>query len=199
MSKLFQKRFYAEDELRDAGIGAVGENVRIHEDCNIFGLENIRIGSNVRIDAYVTIIATGPVEIGSFVHIASYTLLSGGDGIRLHDFCGLSHGVRVYSRSDDYSGKGMTNPTVPPQFTRVERGKVELHRHVIIGSGSIVLPGVTIGEGASVGALSLVNKDLPEWELYFGSPARRIGSRSRDLLDLERQLLAQGPAGRQVA
>jgi galactoside O-acetyltransferase len=189
MSKVFQKRFYDEHELRAAGVAEVGENVRIHEDCNIHGLENIRLGSNVRIDAYATIIATGPVTIGSYVHIASYCLLSGGDGITLDDFSGLSHGVRVYSRSDDYSGEALTNPTVPAEFTQVKRGAVKLGRHVIIGSGSVILPDVTIGEGASVGALSLVTKDLPGWQMYFGAPARKIGPRSQKLLELEQQLL----------
>jgi acetyltransferase-like isoleucine patch superfamily enzyme len=188
MSNLFEKRYYCEDELREAGIGAVGQNVRIHEDCNIHGLPNLRLGSNVRIDAYVTIIATGPVTLGDYVHIASYSLLSGGEGISLGDFSGLSHGVRIYSRSDDYSGKALTNPTVPAKYTLVERGPVSLGRHVIVGSGTVILPGVAIDEGASVGALSLVTKSLPGWQMYFGAPARRIGPRSNELLELESQL-----------
>ncbi len=169
MTQLFQKRFYNQDELRAAGAGAVGDNVHVHEDCNIHGLEKIQFGSNVRIDAYVTIIATGPVSIGSYVHIASYCLLSGGEGISLGDFAGLSHGVRIYSRSDDYSGAGLTNPTVPDRFKRVNGGPVTLGKHVIIGSGTIILPGVTIEDGASVGALSLVTKSLPGWTTYFGA------------------------------
>lgn len=188
MTSLFCKRYHNQDALRTAGIGAVGENVLIHEDCNIYGLENIHIGSNVRIDAYVTIIATGPVTIGSYVHIASYCLLSGGDGINLGDFCGLSHRVSIYSRSDDYSGQALTNPMVPAEFTNVTRGPVVLGKHVIIGSGSVILPNVTIEEGTAVGALSLVTKSLPGWGIYFGSPVRKIDSRSQNLLDLEQQL-----------
>ena len=198
MAQLFQKRYYDQNELRAAGVRAAGDNVRVHEECNIHGLENIRFGSNVRIDAYVTIIATGPVTIGSYVHIASYCLLSGGEGITLGDFSGLSHGVRIYTRSDDYSGQALTNPTVPPQFTRVERGPVILGKHVIIGSGSVILPDVTIEEGASVGALSLVTKSLPGWVMYFGAPARKIGPRSKQLLELEQQLL-QATAGERTA
>jgi acetyltransferase-like isoleucine patch superfamily enzyme len=188
VTELFRKRFYNQDELRAAGVGAVGNDVLVHEDCNIHGLENIRFGSHVRIDAYVTIIATGPVTIGSYVHIASYCLLAGGDGISLADFSGLSHGVRIYSRSDDYSGQGLTNPTVPIQFRNVQGGLVTLERHVIIGSGSVILPGVTIGEGSSVGALSLVTKNLDGWTTYFGTPARRVGARSKQLLEMERLL-----------
>lgn len=189
MSDLFPQRYYNSNELRDAGFKSIGENVRIHATCNIHGVSNIALGDNVRIDAYTTIIATGPIELGSYIHIGAYCLLSGGDGITLQDFSGLSHGVKIYSRSDDYSGESMTNPCVPPQYTNVIRGRVTLGRHVVIGSGSVVLPNVTIGEGSAIGALSLVAKDLPAWGIYFGNPVKRIRSRSQRLLELEREFL----------
>jgi galactoside O-acetyltransferase len=194
MDNPFHRKYYGDDELRDVGFRSLGNNVRIHQDVNLHGIQNIAIGSNVRIDAYVTIIASGPVEIGSYVHVASYSLLSGGEGISLGDFSGLSHGVKIYTRSDDYSGRFLTNPCVPPRYTNVTRGAVTIGRHVIIGAGSIVLPGVTIGEGSSVGAVSLVTKSLPAWQIYFGSPVRKIGQRSRDLLELEQRLLADQAA-----
>ena len=194
VSNPFARKFYGEDELREAGFRALGTNVRVHEDVNIYGVENIRLGDNVRIDAYATIIATGPVEIGSYVHIASYVLLSGGEGIRLGDFSGLSHGVKIYTRSDDYSGHALTNPCVPVEYTNPTGGRVDIGRHVIIGAGSVVLPNVTIGDGSSVGALSLVTRSLSEWGIYFGTPARKIGERSHDLLELESKLLAESAA-----
>ena len=66
---------------------------------------------------------------------------------------------------------------------------MRLGRHVIVGSGSVVLPGVVIGDGCSVGALSLVTKSLPEWGVYFGAPVRRLRARSKRLLELEQRLL----------
>ena len=194
MNNPFARKFYIDDQLRDVGFRALGKNVAIHEDVNIHGVENIRFGDNVRIDAYVTIIATGPIEIGSYVHIGSYCLLSGGEGISIGDFSALSQGVKIYSRSDDYSGKTLGNPTVPDKYKAIKRGKVTLNRHVVIGAGSVIMPGVTIGEGSSVGALSLVGGSLPPWGVYFGSPARKVADRSRDLLALEQQLLAQRAA-----
>jgi acetyltransferase-like isoleucine patch superfamily enzyme len=105
----------------------------------------------------------------------------------MEDFCGLSQGVRIYTRNDDYTGQALTNPTVPAEYTRVTKGAVILKRHVLIGSGSIVLPGVTIGEGSSVGALSLVTMSLASWGVYFGCPVRRFYDRSKNLLELERE------------
>ncbi len=194
MSDLFAIRFYTDDELQTVGFRSLGTNVSIHEDVNIHGVENISLGSNVRIDAFVNIIATGPIEIGSYVHIGSYCLLSGGEGISMGDFTALSQGVKIFSRSDDYSAKSLGNPTVPDKYKTIKRGKVTLNRHVAIGAGSVILPGVSIGEGSSVGALSLVGGSLPAWGIYFGSPVRKVADRARDLLELEKQLLAKRAA-----
>ncbi|MFZ5876936.1 MAG: acyltransferase [Nitrospirota bacterium] len=187
MKNPFDPGYYTEHELKNAGFKAVGRNVRIAKNCTIIGLENIAIGDNVRIDGYCSIIAAGEgwVTIGSYIHIGGYCLLSAGAGIKLDDFCGLSPGVRIYSRTDDYTGKHLTNPTVPEKYTGITSGAVTLGRHVIIGSGSVILPRVSIGEGSSVGALSFVHKSLEPWGIFFGSPVQRLKERSKRLLELE--------------
>lgn len=188
----FDTGYYTELELQGAGFKSLGNNVKIAKNCTVLGLENIEIGNNVRIDGYCTIVASkgGWLKIGSYIHIGSYCFLSAGDGIHLQDFCGLSQGVRIYSRTDDYSGKYLTNPTVPPEYTGVTKGSVTLRKHVILGSGTVVLPGVTIAEGSSVGAQSLVTKSIDGWGVYFGVPVKRLKNRSRDLIELERELLS---------
>ena len=109
----------------------------------------------------------------------------------LEDFSGLSQGVRIYSGSDDYSGASLTNPTVPSEFLNGKKKLVKIGKHVIIGSGSVVLPGVSIGEGSSVGALSLVTKSLDAWGVYFGTPVKKLRDRKRDLLEQEKLLIAK--------
>jgi acetyltransferase-like isoleucine patch superfamily enzyme len=189
MSNPFDTGYYESAALREMGFGAVGENVKIAKNCTIVGkLANITFGHDVRIDAYCTLIGTGPITIGSYVHIAGYSHLSGGDGIVMEDFSGLSHGVKLYSRTDDYSGEFLTNPTVPAEYLGVVAGKITLGRHVIIGANSVVLPGVTISEGSSVGAQSLVKTNLEAWGMYAGCPVRRIRDRSKNLLKLEATL-----------
>lgn len=190
---MFNQGYYSRDELEGAGFKALGSNVSIARNCTLVGMENMSIGDNVRIDGYCSIIAagTGYLDIGSYIHIGGYCLLSAGNGIVIQDFAGISHGSYLYSRSDDYSGKHLTNPTVPEKYTSIVKGPVTLGRHVIIGSGSILLPNVTIGEGSAVGAHSLVTKDLESWGIYIGSPAKRLKSRSKRLLELEQQLIAE--------
>lgn len=192
MTNPFDPGYYEEHELAAIGFKSVGSNVRVAKNCTIIGLENISIGDNVRIDGYSTIIAAGGfVTLGSYIHIGGYSFLSGGAGIVLESFSGLSQGVKIYSKSDDYSGAALTNPTVPSRYLNVVSGAVTLKRHVIVGSGSVVLPNVTIGEGSSVGALSVVTKSLDEWGVFVGVPARRLKSRSRQLLEQEKQLLGR--------
>jgi acetyltransferase-like isoleucine patch superfamily enzyme len=186
----FDPGYYREHDLKDVGFKRLGRDVRIAKNCTIVGPENIEIGDRVRIDGYCSIIAAGNgwLTIGSFIHIGGYCLLSAGDGIRMEDFSGLSQGVKIYTRTDDYTGKYLTNPTVPEKYTGITRGTVTLGRHVIVGSGSVILPRVAIGEGSSVGALSLVTKSLDSWGVFFGCPAKRLKDRSKRLLELETEL-----------
>jgi acetyltransferase-like isoleucine patch superfamily enzyme len=188
---LFDPGYYNEDDLSDAGFRAIGQNVLIARNCTIIGMENIEIGNNVRIDGYSTIVAAGAgwLKLGSNIHVGAYCLLSAGDGIEMEDFSGISHGVRIYSSTDDYSGESLTNPMVPAKYKKVTRGAVVLRKHVIVGSGSVILPGVVVGEGSSIGALSLVTKNIEPWGVCFGSPAKRLKRRSKKLLELEAKFL----------
>lgn len=186
----FDAGYCDESRLSELGFKSVGKNVLISRMCNIVGVGNISIGDNVRIDAFTTIIAAGSgfLNIGSYVHIGGYSALFAGSGIEMGDFSGLSQGVKIYSKSDDYSGEFMTNPTVPSRYTGVIGGKVTIGRHAIIGSQSIVMPGIEIAEGVAIGANSLVTKNTEEWSVYFGSPAKKIKNRKRNPLNLELEL-----------
>ena len=188
----FQGGYLDSAALRDCGFASVGENVHIAASCRIIGLDRIRIGDNVRIDDFTTVIASsGTVTIGSYIHIANTVLLSGVDELVLEDFVGISHGTKVYTGSDDYSGAALTNPLVPTEYTNVQKGPVRFGRHVIVGSGSVVLPNVEVGEGSAVGALSLVTRSLEPWGIYSGIPAKRIKARKQDLLEAEKRLLSR--------
>jgi len=189
MPNPFDVGYYTSEELRTMGFAHVGNHVLVAKNCSIHGLHQISLGDHVRIDGFCTITATDhPVRIGSYIHIGAYCLLSGSSGITLEDFSGLSHGVKIFSSSDDYSGRHLTNSTVPDRFKNIHRGAVHLHKHVIVGAGSVILPGVTLEEGSAVGALSLVRKNIPAWSIFAGYPAKHVSERSRDLLALELQL-----------
>lgn len=189
----FNPGYFSEDELKEFGFRSVGKNVLIAKNCTIIGLENISIGNNVRIDGFSTITAaqSGYVDIGSYVHIGGYCAIFAGAGVVMKDFSGLSQGVKIYSTSDDYSGSVMTNPTVPVEYTGVIRKAVSVEKHAIVGSQTIIMPGVVVAEGCAVGANSLITKDTESWSIYFGSPAKKLKSRKKNIIDLENQLISR--------
>ncbi len=189
---IFNTGYVNENYLKEIGIKSVGKNVLVQKSCTIVGIENITIGSNVRIDGFNSLIAPNEVglSIGSFVHIGAQCVISSNYGIEISDFVGLSHGVKIFSGTDDYTGEALTNPTVPSAFTKIYKGKVKLSKHVVVGSGSVILPNLTIGIGSSIGALSLVNHSIGSWGVYFGSPVKKLKERSKNLLELEKRFLS---------
>lgn len=177
--------------IRDMGFHSVGHNVRISDRASFYNCANISLGDNIRIDDFCILSAgQGGIAIGRHVHVAAYSSLIGAGKITIAEFANISSRVSIYSSNDDYSGTTMTNPTIPAQFTGVSHADVRVGRHVIIGSGSVILPGVTLEEGAAVGALSLIEKDCRAFGIYAGTPARFIKERKRDLLELEKQFLS---------
>jgi len=180
--------FLSEKEIKDLGFRQVGFNVSISRLASFYGTENISIGNNVRIDDFC--ILSGRITIGNYIHIAAGCFLYGGEeGIELNDFVNLSSRIVIYAKSDDYSGMTLTNPTIPDKYKQVVEAKVVLQRHVLLGTGCVVLPGVTIEEGVSIGSLSLINKSLPAWKVCAGIPAKPIKDRKKDLLILEQEFL----------
>ncbi len=180
-------RFYSYEEMSYMGIRNPGKNVQISRTAIITNPELLSIGNNVRIDDYV--LMTGAIWLRSHIHISSFCSLGGRAGIVMENFSGLSAGVRIFSASDDYSGDFMTNPTVPEEYTNVQEGVVHLREHAIVGANSVILPGIEIGKGAAVGAISLITKNVPEFEIWAGIPAKKIADRKRNMLQLGDALL----------
>lgn len=174
--------FYSLKELNKMGFKAIGKNVLISRFAKFYGIENIDIGNNVRIDDFCII--SGKIKLGNFIHISAYTALYGKFGIELEDYSGLSPRCTVFSASDDFSGEYLIGPMIDSNLTNVNGGKVLIKKYCQLGSNCVVLPALTIEEGVAVGALSLITKDLKQWKLYAGIPAKCIGERSTKLLDL---------------
>jgi len=182
--------YYNIEEVNTLGFKSVGQNVQISKKASLYGVSRISIGNNVRIDDFCVLSAgEGGIEIGNYVHIAVFCSLQGEGKITLEDFVGLSSRVSVYSSNDDYFGHFMANPTIPSKYTGVTHAPVTLHKHALIGSGAILLPGIHVNTGAVIGALSLVSEDCDEFYIYKGNPAKKLLKRSKKLLKLEKEFL----------
>lgn len=159
-----------------------GAGARIYRGCRIVGGDRVRIGACSQIDEGVFLFAGEGLEIGRNVHVAFGASVSGGGTCVIGDFAGLGAGVRIITGSEDIGGEGLTNPTVPASMRKVNRGRVEIGPHAVVFTGSIVLPDVTIGEGAVVAAGSVVHRDLKPWGIYAGNPLVQVGVRRDDLI-----------------
>ena len=176
-------------ELLEMGFGSLGRNLLLSSKGSYYNTKNIYLGDNVRIDDFCIISAgEGGIRIGRNVHISAFASVVGQAPIDFEDFSGISNKVAVFSSTDDFV-KGMTNPTIPDKFRRLKHLPVRLGKHAVVGSNSVLLPGSELGEGTSVGALSVVRGKLEPWSVYMGNPAKRIMARDHGIIDLEKEFL----------
>lgn len=173
--------FYSKNELSQFKFKSIGDNVLISKKTSIYGSENMSFGSNVRIDDFC--ILSGNISIGNNVHISAYVALYGGGSIVINDYCGCSSRCTLLSASDDFSGEFMVGAVIDDNFTNVIKGYIILEKYVQLGANTIILPNVKIMEGTVTGALTLVTKDLNEWGIYVGIPAKFLKQRSNKLLE----------------
>lgn len=174
--------FYSEDELKSIGFKSVGKKVCISRKASFYGAEKMIIGDNVRIDDFC--ILSGNITLGSNIHISAYVALYGSHGIVLEDYTGVSPYSVIYSAMDDFLGDYLIGPIHDESLTNVKGDAVVLRKYSQVGTHSVIFPGVQIGEGAVVGAMSLVKKNVQEWTIVFGQPAKFMKNRSKKLLDL---------------
>ncbi len=174
--------------FRECGVG-----VQIFDPVAFLRLESIVIKNHVIFSEFSYIAGGIGVYIGNFVHLSTHSSISGGGCCIIEDFSGLSAGARVISGSDDFLGEGIPAPAIPKEinmkYRKVTRTIVHLQRHTMVGTNTVIFPGVTIGEGAVVGAGSIVTHDLEPWGVYMGAPAKFVKSRPRErVLELGRMV-----------
>jgi len=159
----------------------LGKGVVIDVGVHMTTPHNISIDDYTWIDAFTVISAPGePYSIGRRIHIGCHSQLAGRAAIVLEDYVGLSSSVRLFSGSETPgAGKRMSGPMVPEQYRKQRVRAVLLKKDAFVGTGSIVLPGITFGEGAVLGANSVAVRNIPAWEIHSGNPAKKIKDRRK--------------------
>ncbi|MBL0686953.1 MAG: acyltransferase [Sulfurospirillum sp.] len=171
-------------------------DVKTYEYTKIIGIENIDFGKYIIIDDFVLIYAKEQINIGNYVHIASFTSIIGGGGFIMEDFSGLASGCRVITGSDDFKESGFGNPTINSKFRNLKTALVKISKFAIIGTNTVILPNVTIGEGATVGANSVITKNLEPWGIYVGN--KRVGWRDKEAVLKNYELFLDTPENERV-
>ena len=174
----------------------IGNEVKIWPHAKLVNTNNISIGHRSIIDDFCLFIAAGEsIQIGAFVHIAAFCSITGRGGAVMENFSGIAAGCRLITSDEDYSrGTCLTNPSIPEEYRIVSSAGIHINKHAIIGTNTVILPGVCIGEGCAVGANSLVTKDLEPWSICIGSPAKPVKMRPREkIMELELELFEKYP------
>ena len=175
-------------------LGGVGASCLIEEDVRFHVPQRISLSRRVFISQYCYLDGqTSFIHLGNDVHLArSCTLRAGELGITLHDGVGLntrsyldgnggveigpntllSPGVQIISGNHVFD-----DATVPIKYQGTAYGRVTIGEDCWLGTNVIVLPGVTVGRGAVIGAGAVVTKDLPDLAIALGVPAKVVGQR----------------------
>lgn len=140
---------------------------------------NVRLGDFTLIDKYCQLTAAeGSIVIGSRCHLAPFTIILGHGGVTIEDYVGVAAGARIYSISEwPGEGKRLAGPMIPFEHRGLRKGPVVLKKDCFIGANAVILPGVTVGEGAVVGANTVVARDVEPWTVVIGNPAMPAGTR----------------------
>jgi UDP-2-acetamido-3-amino-2,3-dideoxy-glucuronate N-acetyltransferase len=148
--------------LRIAPDVKLGQNVKIYSFVNLYGCE---IDDDSRVGAFVEI--QKGAHIGKRVKVSSHSFIC--EGVTIEDEVFVGHGVMFindkYPRSTNVDGSSQSEADWKVETTLVQR-------RASIGSNATILCGVTIGEGAIVGAGSVVTRDVPPYTIVAGNPAR---------------------------
>jgi acetyltransferase-like isoleucine patch superfamily enzyme len=140
----------------------LGEGVKMSQFINLYGCE---IGDGTKIGAFVEIQKKS--SVGKNCKISSHTFVC--EGVTIEDNVFIGHGVMFindsYPRAANADGSLQTESDWKVEATRICKG-------ASVGSGATILCNVTVGEGALVGAGSVVTKDVPAHSVVAGNPAR---------------------------
>ena len=130
---------------------AIGPRSSLHRGLEVYCVGGVTIGEECTINKYVDLDGRGGLSIGDRVSISAY--------------------AKVLSASHDPNTSNFAYLAKP----------VRIGSFVWIGTGALVLPGVTLGEGCVVAAGSVVARNVAPFEIVAGNPARKIGDRTREL------------------
>jgi acetyltransferase-like isoleucine patch superfamily enzyme len=137
--------------FRTALRNTIGHRSSLHRGLEVYCVGGVTIGKECTINKYVDLDGRGGVSIGDRVSISAY--------------------AKILSASHDPNS---------PSFAYLAE-PVSIGDFVWIGTGALVLPGVTLGKGCVVAAGSVVTRSVAPFEIVAGNPARKIGDRAHDL------------------
>jgi len=164
-----------------------GKDVRLYPLCKMIRAKNAELDNNCQLMDFVFIDAGKSLKIGKYSTLTWYCLIEGGANTYIGDRVFLGPGTKVLTSTYKLNGYYAIEH-IPEECRGTDYGDITIKDDAYIGANCTILPGVTIGEGAVVGANALVNKDLEPWGIYVGSPCKRIGERQKPTLERQEKI-----------
>ncbi len=121
-------------------------------------------GASIYHNSYVY----GDVRVGKHTWIGPYTILDGSGGLEISDYCSISTGVQIYTHDS-------VKWAVSGGKIEYEKAPTHIGNCVYIGPLSVIAKGVKIGDHCIIGAFSYVDKDIPDFSIVRGQPAKIVG------------------------
>ena len=138
----------------------------------IYRLGGMKIGKGSTIHTGAKFYNAKNIKIGQDTIVGEDSVLDGRDSLVIGDHVDIASEVMIYNSQHDLSEEDFADPD------KVVLGEVQIGDYVFIGPRAIILPNVSIGKGAVVGAGAVVTKDVDEFKIVGGIPAKEIGERS---------------------
>ena len=172
--------------LKKRGKCYLGKGTILYPESKIInnsGVNNlISIAANSHIRGELLIFGDGgKINIGSYCYVGEGTRIWSSKEIIIRDRVLISHNVNIFDNLTHPVSATQRHQQFKNIISKVEPNKIELYgnpvnieKDVLIGCMSVILKGVTIGEGAIIGAGSIVTKDVPPWTIVAGNPAKIV-------------------------
>jgi acetyltransferase-like isoleucine patch superfamily enzyme len=167
-------RSHGTGEFRPAELASLGQGVVFEPGVLVFHPESISIGDNVYVGHNTMLKAyhRNTMVIGRDTWIGQGCFLHSAGGIAIGRAVGIGPMVKILT--SQHTGDDLA---VPVLYTKLDFAEVVIEDGADIGVGSIILPGVRIGEGAIIGAGSVVARSIPAYSVALGVPAKVVRQR----------------------
>lgn len=165
------------------GFRSIGDDVHIDDGAYFKRPELVTIGDHCAFDNGLHMTTAG--VFGSYNHVGPFVSIIGGSESEflMDDFATIAAGARIICKGEEHLGAGLIGPTIPDKYSdKLIGGKVRLGKFANILTNAVIFPGVSIAEGAVVGAGTVMHFDAEPWTVYLGNPARKIKIRDGSVM-----------------